>query len=677
MDRRKNDRKNNSTHDVYIPDIAEIIQVLYKRRLLLLAVILIPMVIGVIYLKTKPKLYQATVSVILESQKVNMADFQDILADIKFDNLTVPTQIEIISSPTLARKTISKLGIEHGKKGNLVVSNNINQEIEYKVLKDFIKNLHVSQRGTSRVVEISFTSKSAKHAAKIVNTHARNYLSSYKEAKHLQVKELNDWVSKQIVELKKDTLAKSHIVQKFKADNGMVQGLHSEDLIYQQISDIAKQLSPIETKELDLQARSEQFKKNRSDSIKEIIESQLIQSLKSRSSIASQELQALKADFGDRHPSVIAAKKEIKQINADIKREIKNIKNSIENELETTIQQKNLLTAKLKNLQEKADTIQEKQISLASLKLEEDASRKLLDNLLARSEEINSQLDFNHIDMRVISFADIPGEPKGSKKIIILIAITMLSTMLALSIVFILEIMNNGIEKKEDIQKFLNLRLLGTLPEETNPMARILNKNRSTYVEEIKRIYIHLNTIENAKTLLFTSAKIGEGKSITAVALAHYLTSIGKRTILIDANTITPQIAKLAKTADGAGLYELLAGTHNIEDVIVTNDEGVAIIPSGEQISFSSDLLVAGRFKEKLAELREEFDYVIIDCASALEVSDAEILSALVDQTIIVAAWSKTPKSYLKKAAEVVFNISKNTPNIILNKVPMKELENK
>lgn len=684
MDRRKTDRRNVSAQNFKIPDIEDVFKILYKRKFLIATIIAIPVLLGVTYLKTKADIYRATSSVIIENQNLNLADFQDILAGTKFDNLTVPTQIEVISAPSLARETIAGLGIVADEDGNLLPTKATPEDspdekdkvIEYGIIKSFYENLHISQQGTSRIIEISYDSPSAQNAATIANTHAKYYVRSQIRGKQEQAARLNKWTSAQIISLKQEGLEKSRAVQAFKSEHGMIQGLNSEDLIYQQISDIAKQLSPIETKELDLRARVDLLEQGKSHVIREVIESQLIQSLKSRASQAAQEVQRLTADFGDNHPDVVAARKELSQINKDIKAEILNIRRSIENELETAITQKKLLTDKLKDLQNNADTLQEKQITLKALQLEEAASHRILDNFLSRSEEIKSQIDFTRPDVRIASYADIPGEPKGSKKALILIAITLLATLLAFSLVVVLEMVDNGIQKKDEVKDILNLKLLGTLPKEKNPVARVLSKERSTYIEEIKRIYIHISSQDKIKAILFTSARVGEGKTITAVALATYLQSIGKKTIIIDANTLLPRIAQMTKTPQSPGLYELLSGANTLNDVIAQNENGLSVIPSGAENNFSSDLLIAGRFKKYLEDLKRLYDYVIIDSASALNASDAEILAALSDETIIVAAWGKTPKTILKKAGEILRESSKTTPNVILNKLPLSELKN-
>ncbi len=670
MDRRATDRRKEQDNNIYIPDIFEIWDMFYKHKKMVLITILLPTLLCFVFLKSSAKTYRATSSVILENENLNLSDFHDILQTTKFDNLTVPTQIEVITSISMVKNTIASL--QKSEKD----TKNFDKYFKDLSIKDFLKNLHVNQQGTSRVINISYDSKNPEVAAKIANTHTKVYVYSLIEAKKSHAKKINDWVSQQIENLKTESVEKSQAVQKFKSDNGMIKGLNSEDLIYQQISDIAKQLSPIETKELDLKARVELVRNGKDDSIREVITSDLIQRLKTRSSETAQKLQSLRTDFGKNHPEVIATQRELSQINYDMNREISNIRKSIENELETTSSQKRFLNEKLEELQNKADTLQEKQIELQSLEISEAASRKQLDNFFVRSEEIKSQIDFARADVNIVSEAEIPIEPKSSKKVLVIAAVLILSSVFAIMMVIFTEIIASGISRKDDVQRLLNIKLLGTLPKEYSPLSRVLSKQRSQYIEQIKRIYIQISADKNIKTILFTAAKNNEGKTLTAVAMAYYLGSIGKKIIIIDANTIKPKISLLTNTNNEPGFYELLSKEATLNDVISDNENSISVIPAGAQATYSSDYLLSGAFTPYLEELKTAFDYIIIDTASANETSDAELLAQLCDHTIIVCTWAKTPKKMLKGVCDKIKTLSGNKTSLILNKTPTSEIEN-
>lgn len=687
MKRRASDRQEASVSaQIDIPDIVDILHIFYRRKFLFIVLVFFPVTLGLLYLKNAPETYRATASVIFEPQDLKLEDFQDILSGMKFDDMTVPTQISMIASPELVRQTIADLGLYENEKGDLTISpyssknaapppgRNENGD-NYAVLRNFLDNMNASQQGSSRVVEISFTAKNPAMAAKIANTHTKQYVYSHVRAQKEQALRLNEWLSGQIIGLKQESLDKSRAVQKYRAENGMILGRNSQELVYQQISDVAAQLTPVETRELDLLARNDLLKKGNAHALSEVVGSKLIQDLKASASTAGQKLRALQSQYGNNHPDVLAAQKEFDQINSDIAREIDNIKTSIQNELATVSRQKELLNQKLEELKHKADLLQEKQITLEALQLEESASQNLLNNFLARSEEIKSQIDFARPDVRIVALAAPPDKPVAPNKPLLAVVILFLSSAFALAVIFLLEMRDSGVDDTHDARKLLELRLLGTLPQEKTPILKVLNKDRCPYLEEIKRLYAHLSKQGNIKTVLFCSAHEKEGKSTVAMSLAYYINNLGKKVVVIDADSLAPSVAGITLTQNKPGLYELLKGTHKLEAVTAREKNGLSIIAAGAKSAQISDLLFAGRFASHLEAIEKKFDYVIIDCASVLSVSDAEILSALVDQVIMVAAWSKTSQKDLKAAAGILRQAAKNIPGMVLNKIDPKDLQ--
>ena len=687
MDRRRNDRRSDSS-DIYVPDILEILEILHKRRWLIVILVSLPMLAGMFYIKSKPDSYRATSSVLLETHEINLANFRDITTGMKYDNFTVPTQVQMIISSDMILKTIDYLGLRKDEYGKIVrmrtnarASNRdslppIDDKEKFEIYKFVSENLSVKPKDASRVIEISFRSENPTLATAITNTHAQLYVQSREEEKKALAEKLDEWISSEIIKLKGESIAKSRRVQEFRSAHGMIQGKNSRELIYQQISSTATEIDKIETQEVDLKARIEVLKTSNPHTIADVVGSRLIQDLKSRASQAAQRLQALRAEHGANHPSIISTNKELQQINRDINREIVNIKTSIQNELDTVQKQKTLLNAKLDDLQIAAETFQEKQITLQTLQVEEKASSKLLDNFLARSEEIKSQIDFTRPDVKIVSMAQVPGEPSGSKKLITMIIVTAFSSVFALGVVFLLEIGNKGIEKKDEVMKLSGFSLLGSLPFEKLPITSVLKKQRSLYLEGIKRIYIHIDSLDDNKTILITSPHSGEGKTTIASSLAYYMTNLGKKVLLVDADTISPSVAGVTVVDSTPGLFELLAGKNSIEDVIKTDEKGLHILPAGEPDETMSDLLLNEKLKDTVDALAEHFDFIIIDSAPVMTVSDGEMLAKITDHVIVVVEWLKTPREDFVKTANVLRYLARHTPSVILNKIKSTEIIN-
>lgn len=685
MERRKIDRRKNkpAEGELSLPDL---IGIVYKRLWLVVLITAIPPVATYVHLSKIPRFYGAKASVLLETQEVNLADFPDVLSSVTFDNLTVPTEVQVISSPALIKETIAALGLRADQRGILSgpnVSDSVEAEDaktppgahEYLTLKAFMDMLDVKQQGTSRVIDIAFRSADPRLAADIVNAHARQYVLSKQREKRNLAERIDRWLTEQIAALKDQNLKKAREVQQFRAQRGMVQSENSRELIYQQISDLSKKITETDSLLLDLQARNETLQSGDLHGLPDVVSSPLIQSFKTQASVAAQNLQSLRGKYGERHPEVVAAREQLMQINNDIAHEVANIKKSVLNELTSVRKQKALLEGNLQKLQQESSALQEKLISLQALQLEEQASRKLLDNLLARSEQIKSQIDFTRPDVSVVSTADMPYEPLGSKTLLILFGVLAFSGFVALVVVFLLEISKAGVRTREDIQKLSAFELIGTLPRTRLPISDIINKERSLFIEEIKRLFIHINAVNRGKTILFTASRRGEGKSTLAAAVAYYMNNLGLKTLLIDADTIDPVIAGVTMIPSSPGLSEVLAGRVPPERAISRDRHGLYILPAGERTPYISDLILSGKLETHLAEMKAQFDFIIFDCASALNLSDAEVISSQVDQTVVVLEWARTPREEFMKTVDILRRTSKNPPCVVLNKIKMSEME--
>ena len=662
MDRRKTDRRNSVTGDMNVLDIQALFGILWKRKTFLIVIFILLMIPGVLYVLLRNDEYKATASVLLENQQLNLTDFQDVLPSRELNDMTIGTQTKVIASPTLARKTIDSLNAQ-AKEGD--------KAAQHETLVGFLKGLSVSQQAKTRVIDISYKARDPFEAAKIANAHAQSYVDYQIESKKEQIQTINEWISTQVANLKKDSQSKSQAIQDFRKEAGIVLGKNSQELIFQQISDLTAQLVPVETEKLNLQARVDALASVKSqDAMADVIGSSLISNLKAEASRAKQELQAINGDLGKNHPSLIAAQRRVAQANADIGREISNVKNSLKLQLEAATNQEQLLRTRLEELNRQSDELREKEITLEGLQAEEAANKVLLESFTKRYEEIKSQLDYNRGDVSIVAQAEVPTQPIGSPKPVLLALVAIFSALVATGIVFALELVDRGIEDAEDVKRSLNLRLLGVLPKTRNALAEIGGNKRSPYLEELKRIYLQLSANKSPQIVLMTAAQNHEGVSTTAMAFGRYVSSIGAKTVVIDTNTSNPSIAAMAQVAETPGFADIMAGAIETAKAIYREESGLNVIPAGNVRSHGVDLVAGGALQKILEQLKTQYDYIIIDCAPTLQTTDSEIIAGYADKVIMIVEWAKTPQKKLKKIAEILRQFSKETPYAILNKHP-------
>jgi capsular exopolysaccharide synthesis family protein len=175
------------------------------------------------------------------------------------------------------------------------------------------------------------------------------------------------------------------------------------------------------------------------------------------------------------------------------------------------------------------------------------------------------------------------------------------------------------------------------------------------------------------RSILVTSPSPGEGKTVTALNVAISLTQTGARTLLVNTDMRKPRLDELFSVGEGGGLTGLLSGAVSMEDS--TSEIGVPnlyLLPCGALPPNPSELLMSRRFREILARLREEFDYVVFDSPPVGSVSDARILAHFVDCTVLVIRSGSTSRHLARNVLEQLGHSGSRTAGVILNDVDFR-----
>lgn len=252
---------------------------------------------------------------------------------------------------------------------------------------------------------------------------------------------------------------------------------------------------------------------------------------------------------------------------------------------------------------------------------------------------------------------EVPREKSFPRKIMFFPGGFILGLLLGVGLAFLVELMNDMLRTPSDVMRYLKVPLLGMVCHvdddegvEGVDLYHVVRQAPYSMMSECYRqlrINLkHFGAEGQKKAMLITSGQGGDGKTSTAVNLAATLLAEGNRVLLIDANFRRPSMSRLFphSAADGTaidtshyGLSNYLMGQYDsAEQVIRESDiKGLFILDSGPLPANPAELL-SGRHMESLLEhCKSNFDHVIID-APAMLVSEAKILAAQVDGTILV-----------------------------------------
>lgn len=210
--------------------------------------------------------------------------------------------------------------------------------------------------------------------------------------------------------------------------------------------------------------------------------------------------------------------------------------------------------------------------------------------------------------------------------------------------------------------------------------------SRSPLAESIKTLRTNLqfmNPSDGMQTILVTSTIPTEGKSWVSSNLAVAFAQAGKRTILIDGDMRKGTVHYLFDLPLTPGLSNFLSGVNFKRDNLEENPlkyimqrsevKNLSVITAGDIPPNPSELILSKRMEYLFSKLQEVADVVIFDGTPSLLVTDAVILSRMVNSTIIIAEYNKTKMNNLKQVKEDIEKVGGRVAGVVLNKVPAKE----
>lgn len=561
-------------------------------------------------------------------------------------------------------------------------------QVDSAVVSAVTEAIDIRRRGLSYVVEVSAKSQSPERAAEMANGLSNIYLKSLAEARYDASDKANAWLKDRLDELKVEVQQKQAAAQAYRAQHNLmtVQGI---GLAEQQIAVLQSAL--LQTQAEYAQRRSEYEQLNSISRRGQSASSpsggsDAMRELRAQEAEAGKKVAELENRYGPNHPLLQQAKEEKAALDARIGEEMQRT-------AATAKVESDALAARLATQQQELGGLRGQlvagnfdQVRLDALETDAEAAQSVYESFLQRYHEVARQGTLSNAGSRLLSLARLPVAPTSPHLLLNGALAVVAGLVLAFLAGLLAEQFRSTIATSEEVEQRVGARALVAVPAlrsrdmrhlpngNRNPTGYLLTKRMSPFAEAFRVLLasIHLSNRSRNKVVAITSAMPGEGKTTLSIGLARVAAMGGQNVIIVDCDLRMRSLNKVLGIDPQEGLQQVLAGERTWKDVVGCDKaSGAHVLPASSLTS--KDLFGSGAMENLIAELSEQYDLVVLDCAPVFAVADTRVIASLADSVIVAARAGRTPARAMAAAISQLEIVGARVLGVALNRVDTRK----
>jgi len=675
-------------------DLNEIFKPVFQRLWKIVILSLVLTSIAFLYLSSLRPSYQATATLQIGSTKPSATlSIKDAFNESNVSSVKIATQFELLKSRKFAARVIEKLNLLETSE----FSNNkfrdgvgfINGEIEAKnislesAISIFQQHLIIKPITKTELVKITYTAYNPERAKKIANQVGETYLQ-YQNDIHLSSQEnTSTWLVEQLSDLELKLQVSESNLQKFREDESIVDIKGVVGLVGGELTELTSSLLQTTRTQDDLQITYQYILKNQTDPTKlvelhEINNNAAFIKLRSIEDTIERKKYELSRRYGLKHPKIIAIQAELDSIKLRIHNNAITISHSIVEDYFSIKEKVKATENRLKDAKANFLRLSRLDNKFSQLKREVQTNKELYNSYLIRFKEADAMGTYKaNLYVRFIDRAATPKFQIAPRKKLALALTFMLSMMVFALIIIIRDFLRDTLNSQQKQDNFSEANIIAVLPKyRIDKKQDGLFGNDSRFAEAISslRASILFHQVRKVpKIFAVTSSISGEGKSTVASYLARSFGEMEK-VLLIEADLRLPTLAeKLNFSVHRPGLSNLLANTHSIEQCLIRDtDYKLDILTSGITPANPLVFLSMKRFKTLLDSFENYYDRIIIETPPINVVSDALVISKLVESVLYVVDENKTKREQIRQGLKLLKQVNAPVEGIVINQSRIK-----
>jgi capsular exopolysaccharide synthesis family protein len=600
-----------------------------------------------------------------------------------------------------------------------------------QVTKAFQARLKVSPISGTRLINVEYLSADPATAAAVVNQLVQDLVEYNFQTRHNATREASSWLASLLRDLRKQSEDLQAKVVALQRDSGVFSfgqtDTQGHDLVFtpelDQLQQATTQLEQAQSARIMKGALYQVVKNGDPELISGLAGNgmlsgasagvagslTLLQTLRGEEAQTQARLNELSAKFGSGYPKVAELQSSLESTQKSIRDEAARVASRVQNDYMVAQQIEDKDRAVFLNEKNQAESQNDKAVQYQIARQEATQSRALYENLVSRMREADLVAGMRSSNITLVDAARVPASP--AKPSVFTYAAGSIAGGLLFGIcgALLRDATDTRIQELGEMELLFAEASIGLLPyhdakAERKRMAaakapqwaspisarpsspRLAASNataavtdpRAAYTESVRVLCTSLMQGNNGgpcgQVILIASSISGEGKSMLSTNLAIVYAQRGKRVLLVDGDLRTPVLRQSLNLKTGDGLSNLLEKERVADAAMATQIPfpeipGLHVLPAGSVPAYPAELLASDTMAELMRDFRQVYDYVIIDGAPILPVTDSALLSRYADFTLVVARHNMTDRRSLERTCQILRSQGVRQIGLVLNGV--------
>jgi len=537
------------------------------------------------------------------------------------------------------------------------------------------KKLKVAEVGKkTNIIRVVYRNKNPYLAQELVNTLVKVYLDQNVAFKTEEAARTVGFVEMQLEDLRKELDKAEADLQGYKSSSGVVELDSEATELIGKLSETEKGRAAVTLQkkqvEFALASLNDAARKGTVYYPTVLRDDPVLTGLANRLADLEVQKRALLADYTKDHPAVKALQAQVDEV-------LQKIRVTYESALKDLTKQEGDYTGRLAAYEANLKRLPVAERDLARFTRLVKVNADIYTFLLQKHEEARIAQASTISNINVVDPAIVPDKPVTPQKARNIILGFVVGIMLGIGLAFFQDYLDDTIRNEQEAKRLLGFPLLGVIPF----LKPVVDEKTSTIISHAQpksvaaeafrslRTSIHFSSsAKEKKVLLVTSTLPGEGKSTISTNLSVIKGQTGARVIIIDGDLRRPSLHNRFGYPKEPGLSEILIGDADVSSLVHnTGIPGVDFISSGTTPPNPSELLGSEKMREFLESLRAVYDFVIVDAPPVLAVTDAPMLTNMVDIVALVVELGRVPVKAAQRTVEVLRDVQAPIAGLIVN----------